>query len=47
LDVDLDDDNNDFDNEASPSKEINFALMIMVEDISNGMDMKTIIVIKT
>jgi hypothetical protein len=41
--VDLDDDNKDSDNKASHSQEANFALMAMVEDISCGMDMETII----
>jgi hypothetical protein len=45
-DVDSDDDNNDSDNEASHSQEANFALMAMVEDMSNGMDVKTIIISK-
>jgi hypothetical protein len=31
--VDSDDDNNDSDNEVSQSQELNFALMIMIEDI--------------
>jgi hypothetical protein len=46
-DVDSDVDNNDFDNESSQSQEINFALMAMVQNISNDMDMETIIAIKT
>jgi 4'-phosphopantetheinyl transferase EntD len=45
-DVDSDDDNNDSDNEASHSQEVNFALMAMVEDISIGMDVETIIISK-
>jgi hypothetical protein len=45
-DVHSDDDNNDSDNEASHSQEANFALMAMVEDISSGMDVKTIIISK-
>jgi hypothetical protein len=45
-DVDSDDDNNDFDNKTSQSKEINFTLLIMVDDISNDMDVETIITIK-
>jgi hypothetical protein len=45
-DVDSDDDNNDSDNETSYSQEVNFALMTMVEDISSGMDVKTIIISK-
>jgi hypothetical protein len=45
-DVESDDDNNDSDNEASQLQEINFALMIMVEDLSNDMDVETIIVTK-
>jgi hypothetical protein len=43
-DVDSDDDNNDSDNEASHSQEANFALMAMVEDMSNGIDVETIII---
>jgi hypothetical protein len=45
-DVDLDNDNNNFDNETSHSQEANFALMAMVEDISSGMDVETIIISK-
>jgi hypothetical protein len=45
-DVDSDDDNNDSDNEASHSQEVNFTLIAMVEDISSGMDMETIIISK-
>jgi hypothetical protein len=45
-DVDSDDDNNDSDNEASHSQETNFTLMAMVEDISSGMNMETIIISK-
>jgi hypothetical protein len=41
-----DDDNNDSDNETSQSQELNFALMAMVEDISNGVDVETIIASK-
>jgi hypothetical protein len=41
-----DDDNNDSDNEASHFQEANFALMAMVEDMSNGMDVETIIISK-
>jgi hypothetical protein len=42
-DVDSNDDNNDFDNEASQSQESNFTFIVMVEDISNDMDVETII----
>jgi hypothetical protein len=42
----LDDDNNDSVNKASHSQEANFALMAMVEDISSGMDVETIIISK-
>jgi hypothetical protein len=45
-DVYLDDDNNDSDNEVFHSQEVNFALMTMVEDISSGMDVETIIISK-
>jgi hypothetical protein len=45
-DVDSDDDNNDSDNEASHSQEAIFALMVMMEDISSGMDVETIIISK-
>jgi ribosomal protein L7Ae-like RNA K-turn-binding protein len=45
-DVDSDDDNNDSDNEASHSQEVNFGLMAMVEDISSGMNVETIIISK-
>jgi hypothetical protein len=45
-DVDSDGENNDSDNEVSRSQEINFTLMIMVEDISSDMDMKIIITTK-
>jgi hypothetical protein len=45
-DVDSDDGNNDSDNEPSHSQEINFALMSMLEDISSGMDVETIITSK-
>jgi hypothetical protein len=45
-DVDSNDDNNDSDNEASHSQEAKFALMAMVEDISSGMDVETIIISK-
>jgi hypothetical protein len=44
--VALDDDNNDSDNEVSHSQEANFALMAMAEDISNDMDVETIIISK-
>jgi hypothetical protein len=42
----LDDDNNDSNNEASHSQEVNFVLMAIVEDISSGMDVETIIISK-
>jgi hypothetical protein len=45
-DVDSDDDSNDSDNEVSHSQEASFALMTMVEDISSGMDVETIIISK-
>jgi hypothetical protein len=45
-DVHSDDDNNDSDNKASQSQEINFALMVMVENILSGMDVETIIATK-
>jgi hypothetical protein len=45
-DVYSDDDNNDSDNDASYSQEANFALMAMVGDMSNGMDVETIIISK-
>jgi Zn-finger protein len=45
-DVVLDDDNNDSDNEASHFQEANFSLMVMVEDILNGMDVETFIISK-
>jgi hypothetical protein len=41
--VDSDDDNNDFDIETSQFQELNFTLMIMIEDISSGVDRETII----
>jgi hypothetical protein len=45
-DVNLDDDNNDSANETSQSQEINFTLIAIVEDISRGMDVETIIATK-
>jgi hypothetical protein len=45
--IDSDESNNDSDNKSSQSQEINFAIMKMVEDISNSIDVKTIIAIKT
>jgi hypothetical protein len=44
--IDLDDDNNDSDNEVSQSQEINFALIAMIDNILNGIDVETIIAIK-
>jgi hypothetical protein len=44
--VDSDDDTNDFDNETSKLQKINFALMVIMEDISSGIDVETIIAIK-
>jgi hypothetical protein len=45
-DIDSDDDNNDSDNEVSHSQEANFTLMAMMEDISSGIDVETIIISK-
>jgi hypothetical protein len=44
--IDSDNDNNDSDNKASHSQEVNFVLIAMVEDISSGVDVETIIISK-